>query len=527
MFKLITVALTSLLLSVSCTKKQKTEYGLDHKETLKINITTEPPTLDWSKSTDTTSALIQDNIMEGLVDYNFDDPDLSLKPSLAKEWSSTNKEQTWTFTLRKGVKWTDGVELTPQHVVDGWERLLSPATASEYAYFLYGIKNASKYNKGEIKDFKEVGVKINDKGQIVVELEGPQSYFPYLLTHHCTYPVRKDIIAKHGDRWTNPANIVTLGAYNLKTWEHDKAIVLERNENYYGEKAKTKNILAYMIKEASTAITLFETGKLDVQGNLPSAELKALKKKPEFKQNGILLLYYYGMNTTKPPLNNVNFRKAISHAINRDEITTMLDGGQKPMTSWVPPGMFGFEPEKGTKFNPSKAKEFLAKAGYNEENKPPKIELAYNTNEDHKRIAENVQAQLKKHLGVTVEIKNEEWKSYLGKLKSNTPHIYRMGWVADFPDPDNFLNLMTSYSDNNHTNWGNPQFDTLIKKAVSVDKKEERRELYSKAQKILTEQDVPVIPIYSGVSHLLINKRVQNYPMNVMGRRKFKEVVLK
>ncbi len=515
------------LFASSCTKKQSTQYGLKNEETLKINITTEPPSLDWSKSTDTTSALIQDNIMEGMVEYNFEDPDLGLKPALAKEWNSTNKAQTWTFTLRDNVKWNDGVPFTAQHIVDGWERLLNPTTASEYAYFLYGVKNASKYSRGEIKDFSQVGVKVNKKGQLVVELEGPQSYFPYLLTHHCTYPIRLDVIKKFGEKWTSPENIVTLGAYNLKIWEHDKAIVLERNDSYYSTPAKTKNILAYMIPQVSTAITLFETGKIDVQANLPSAELKVLKKKKEYKESGILSLYYYGMNTKKPPFDNINVRKAVAHAIDRKEITTMLDGGQRPMTSWVPPGMFGFDSNKGAKFDPSKAKEFLAKAGFKDPSKLPKIDLAYNTNEDHKRIAENVQAQLKRNLGITVEIKNEEWKSYLGKLKSDTPHIYRMGWVADFPDPDNFLNLMTSYSDNNHTNWGNNAFDDLIKRAVSVDKKDDRRELYAKAQQILTEDEVPVIPIYSGVSHILVNERVKNYPMNVMGRRKFKGVVLK
>ncbi len=516
----------SSLVALSCTKKQKAEYGLKHEETLKINITSEPPSMDWSISTDTTSAEIQDNIMEGLVEYNFSDPELGLMPSLAKEWTSSNNAQTWTFTIREGVKWNDGKPFTAQHVIDGWERLLAPATASQYAYFLFGIKNATKFNKGEVKDFKDVGVKINEKGQIVVQLEAPQSYFPYLLTHHCTYPVRLDVIKKHGDKWTEPKNIVTLGPYNLKIWDHDKAIVLERNEMYYGEKAKTKNILAYMIMEKSTAITLFETGKLDVQTPLPSAELSVLKKKPGYKENGYLLLYYYGMNTSKPPMNDINVRKAIAHAIDRKEITTMLSGGQKPMTSWVPAGMFGHEPSVGTGFNPGKAKEFLAKAGFKDPTTMPKIELAYNTNEDHKRIAENVQAQLKRNLGINVEIKNEEWKSYLGKLKSDTPHIYRMGWVADFPDPDNFLNLMTSYSDNNHTKWGNKEFDKIINQAVSINNKEKRRSLYTQAQKILTEQGVPVIPIYSGVKHALINKRVKNYPVNVMDRRKYKKVVL-
>ena len=149
----------SLTLFTACTKKSDTlEYGLDVKDTLRINLQTEPPSLDWSKSTDTTSAMIENNIMEGLVEYDLKDPDLGTIPALATEWKPSQNAKVWTFTLRKGVKWTDGVEFTGQHVIDGWERLLKPATASEYAYFLFDVKNARAYNGGKLKDFKQVGI---------------------------------------------------------------------------------------------------------------------------------------------------------------------------------------------------------------------------------------------------------------------------------------------------------------------------------------------------------------------------------
>ncbi|MGE0763430.1 MAG: peptide ABC transporter substrate-binding protein [Bdellovibrionales bacterium] len=516
-----------VVLVLGCTKReQKAEYGLPLKDTLRINVLQEPPSLDWSKSTDTTSSLIENNIMEGLVEYDLNDPELGLVPGLATEWRPSNNAQTWTFVIRKGVKWTDGVDFTGQHVIDGWERILNAATASEYAYFLFGVKNAQAYNQGKIKDFSQVGVKLTADGNLVVELEQPKSYFPYLMAHHSTFPLRKDVIAKHGDRWTDPANIVTLGAYKLKIWEHDKALVLERNDLYHGEKAKTKYVLAYMINEMSTAINLFDSKKLDFQYSLPSRELRQLRQRKEYRESGILGIYYYGFNVRKPPFNDPRVRKAFAMGVDRKQVTEMLAGGQIPLSGWIPAGMFGYESDRGLKFNVEEANKLLDQAGYKDRSRFPKIKLGFNTNEDHQRVAENVQAQIKKNLGIDIEMANEEWKVYLATLRSNTPAIFRLGWLADYPDPDNFMNLMASYSENNHTGWKNKKYDDQVSKAVSITDKEKRRKVYSDAQKMLTEDEVPAWPIYSMVSQVLIDERVKGLKENAMNRYLFKTVSL-
>lgn len=519
--------LTTFSFLAACTKKaEKLDYGLEVKDTLRINISTEPPSLDWNKSTDTTSAEIQFNIMSSLVEYDLNDPELKLKPNLALNWEPSNKATKWKFKLREGVKWTDGVEFEAQHVVDGWERLLNPATASEYAYFIYAVKNAKSYNEGKLKDFSQVGVKATGKYELTVELDKPMGYFPMLLTHHSTMPLRKDVVAKFGDKWTDPANIQTLGPFKLKVWEHDKAMVLERNDEFWGEKAKVKAVLAYIINDQSTAINLFNSKKVDFVPELPSTELDNLRKKKEFKEEGNLTIYYYGFNTKKAPLDNLKVRQALSMAIDKDQIVKMINGGQTPLYGWFPKGMFGYTDNVGLRFDPEKAKALLKEAGYDDPTKLPKITLGFNTNENHKRIAENVQAQLKTNLGVQIELKNEEWKVYLKSLQTDAPHIYRMGWAADYPDPDNFINLMTSYSENNHTGWKNTKFDKLVEEGASETNPDKRRGLYNEAQKLLAEADAPVLPIYSGVSHMLISDRVQNFPVNKMARRIYSEVTL-
>ncbi|MBT4760562.1 MAG: peptide ABC transporter substrate-binding protein [Bdellovibrionaceae bacterium] len=526
--------LITFLLALSflaCTKKDKqsgsNEYGLKNSETLRIVVDREPPSLDWSIATDTESALITNNLMEGLVAYNLKDPELSLQPALALKWTSSENAKKWTFKLRRGVKWSDGVEFTAQQIVDSWVRLLSPLTASEYAYFLFGIKNAKEFNKGTIKDSKQLGIKVSPQGDIQVELESSMSYFPYLLTHSSTFPIRLDLIKKHGvNKWTEAGNHVGLGPFNLKVWEHDKVIILERNERYYGEKAKVKNVLGYIVGEKSTALNLFDNGQVDAVKDLPKSELRFLAKKKEFIKESMLGIFYLGFNVKKAPFDNVLVRKAFIHAIDRNEIVKVLGAGEVPLKGWVPQGMFGHNNNVGLAFDVAKAKKYLNEAGFTDLTKFPKIEIGFNTNENHQRVIENVQAQLKRNLGISVDLKNEEWKVYLNTLKSNAPHMFRMGWVADYPDPDNFLNLMTSYSDNNHTGWGDTQYDHYIEEAVSVADKSVRKLIYQKAQKILLEKGASVFPTYSMVQTHMVSQRVKNFPVNAVYQFLFKDVEL-
>lgn len=518
------LAAMCVLLSVgACKKKQSAvDYGLNPKETVRVAILTEPPSLDWNKSSDTSSSFITENIMEGLCGYDFEAPVIGLKPELASEWTSANNSKSWEFTLRDDVYWTDGVKLTPQHVVDGWERLLNPETASVYAYFLFGIKNAHEYSARKITDFSKVAVKIEGQ-KIKVELNEP-IYFPYLLTHHSTYPIRKDIVEKYGDRWTEAENIVTLGAYKLKVWEHDKALVFERNETYYGEKTKNKNVIAYIIEEQSTALNLFKGGQVDALMTLPSSLLGVLRNRKDYSKNPALVTYYFGFNTKKPPLDNVHLRRAIAAAIDRKQVTDMLQGGQTPLSGWIPVGMFGYDEKAGISFDVSAALEHYKLAGYSKQNPAPSITLAYNTNEDHKRIAENIQAQLKKNLNLNVQINNEEWKVYLRTLRANTPHMYRMGWVADYPDPHNFYELMMSTSDNNHTGWRDPSFDKLLKQAAETNDPKKKEEFYAQAGHKLLYDATAVFPLHSGVNQQLVSQRIKNFPQNVMSRYPLKNV---
>ena len=524
-FLKILLPIVFLSLSSCFKKKQSALDSLPIKDTFRFNISTEPPTLDWSKTTDRVSSNILYNIMDGLVEEKFskDGSVAGLKPVLAEKWESSSDMKRWTFTIKKNVLWSDGKEFKAQHILDSWERLLNPKTASEYAYFLYCIKGAREYNEGKLKDFSKVGVFISKEGRLVVQLSQAMSYFPYLLAHSSTYPIRKDIIQKYGKQWSEAKNIVTLGAYLLAEWTHDKQIILKANKLYHGKPVKIKNVVLYMLAENSTALNMFDKGKLDAVSGLPSRELSILKKRKEHRSQSILAMFYYGFNVKKKPFDDVRVRQAVSMAINRRQIVDLLGGDQIPLTSWIPKGVMAYQPKAGLSYDPVKAGRLLDSAGYKDRSLFPRVTIFYNANEDNKRIAENIQAQIKKNLNIPVELSSEEWKTYLETLKTGRQEIFRMGWVADYPDPDNFMSLMASYSENNKTFWKNKKFDALVEKARSGKSADERIKLYTKAQKILTEEDVPVIPLFSSRSHWLVSPRMAVLPLNVMGRLQLKE----
>ena len=204
----------------------------------------------------------------------------------------------------------------------------------------------------------------------------------------------------------------------------------------------------------------------------------------------------------------------------------MLAGGQVPLAGWIPKGMAGYNENMGLKFDVEQANRLLDEAGYKDRGQFPRVVLAFNTNDNHKRLAENVQAQLKKNLGIEIELRNEEWKVYLQSLQSDPPHIFRLGWLADIPDPDNFMSFLLSESDNNHTNWGNPQFDQLVVEAASVTDTQKRLAMYEEAQRILVEKDIPVLPIYTMVENMMVQERVKNFPANAISQMKFKDIEL-
>jgi len=471
--------------------------------TLEWNLGTEPPTLDPALSTDTTSVDVVEQLFLGLTD--FDDETMEVIPELATSWECSEDGLVWAFHMRKDVKWTDGNPVTAHDIEYGVKRTCNPATASDYAYVLYIIKGAKEVNSGEITDLNHIGVKAIDDYTIQFVLNQPAGYFPAIAGMWIARPVPRWTIEKYGEKWTEPENIVTNGSYLLTKWAHEDEIILEKNPDYFGaDNVQIEIVHCVMIVEDSTSMAMYEGGKLD-DTPVPLDDMDRAKSDPVLSKEltiaPYLCTYYYGFNTTKPPMDNPLVRKAFSAAIDRQSLIDYITKGEQvPATTFTCPGIFGHVlPSEGVGigFDPEAAKKYLADAGYPEGKGFPEITLMFNTSEGHRKIAQAIQQMWKEVLGVEVILANQEWKVFLKTTTEDAPQIFRMGWCADYPDANNWVyeNFHSTDSEN-RIKWSNPEFDRVVEEAAKESDPMKRLELYKRAEQILCEEEAGIAPIY-------------------------------
>ena len=494
----------------------------DTRQVFRMPISNEPPTLDWTLATDSVSFDILTNIMEGLTQY---DVNMEPVPAIARHWEISDNGRIITYYLRDDVFWTDGQPVKASDFEYSWKRLLNPATAAQYAYFLFDIENAYEYNSGKITDPSKVGVSAKSDLVLEVRLKKPVVYFPSITTFMVTFPQRKDIVEKFGDRWTDPDKIVTNGPFKLTKWKHEYKLELSANDKFYEGRPSLDAILAYVVREKTTALTLYETGELEMV-ELPPVAIPHFKKHKEFDSLPQLRGYYYGINVTKAPFDNPLVRRAFAHSIDRSRLPLLLKGGEFPTSSWIPKGMFGYNPDIGAKFNPVTAQKLLAQAGYPDGTGFPETVAMYNTNDTNRLIGEFLQAQWKEYLNVNIQLESQEWKVFLNRLQVDPPQVFRLGWGADFPDPDNFMNLFISTSGNNRLRWSNSRYDELVALGATLNNPKERQSVYDEAQRILTETDTAMIPLFVSTQNLLIKPYVSGFEINPMELMYLKKVSL-
>jgi oligopeptide transport system substrate-binding protein len=472
------------------------------EQVITINWGTEPPSLDPGLATDVTSAQIILNIMDPLVKLG---DDLEPVANAAESWEVSQDGKTVTFTLRDDLKWTNGDKVTAGDFEYSWKRTISPDLAADYAYQFYGIVGASEYNEckkncNALRD--KVGVRAVDDKTLEVKLTSAQPWFIQQVAHHSFLPVHQKTVEQFKDKWTEPANIVTNGPFRLVTWEHNSRIDLAKWDEWRNaENVKLTRVNGRMITDGTTAVQAFEAGEIDVNAEIPPEEMPRLKETEEYAQYPGLGTYYYGVNVKNVP--DVNQRRAMALAINRREIVeNVTQAGEVPATGFTPEGMPGFDtinpnspwtPENG---DMAQAKELMAKV----QNPNRDITLLLNDSPGHREIAVAIQAAWKE-LGLNVTIKQQEWAQFLeflGPPPDKSVDVYRLGWIGDYVDAINFLELWTCESGNNNTNYCNKEYDQLVDKARATEDNEARFDVYAQLEELLHGQngDMPVIPIY-------------------------------
>lgn len=474
---------------------------------LRTNNSSEPGTLDPALATGTHDSFPMQHMYEGLMKYNEKG---ELVQGVAKEMKVSDDGLTYTFTLRDDAKWSNGDPVTAQDFEFSWKRVLNPETASEYSYQLYYLKNGEAYNNGKAT-VDQVGVKALDDKTLEVTLESPTEYFPSLTAFYTYYPVQKKTVEANPDWAKDPKNglLVSNGAFKCVDWKHNEAIELVKNDQYYdADKVKLAGIHFDVIEDQNTAWQRYEGGEYDFLYNPPTTIVHKLKqeKNPELTIADQLATYYYEINTEKKPLNNAKVREALSLAIDRKSIVeNITQSGQVPAEGMVPYGLKDdadkdFREANGNliKMDDKEAVKLLEE-GLAEENMTKDdlngLVIVYNTDENHKKIAQAIQEMWNSKLGISMKLENMEFQTLIDRRRQGDFTIARAGWVGDYADPMTMLDLFTTGNPQNNSRWGDPEFDKLIKTAKTALDSKERMDSMKEAEKILM-RDKPVIPVY-------------------------------
>jgi oligopeptide transport system substrate-binding protein len=446
-------------------------------------------------------------------------------PGTAESWSISDDGKEYIFKLNKNAKWSNGDPVTADDFVWSWKRILTASLGSQYPDMLYYLVGAYEYHNGQIDNFDEVGVKALDTHTLKVNLKNPTPFFIGLLSHYSTWPVHKETVLKHGDiddrngEWTRPGNFVCNGPFQLKTWELNNKIVVEKNPHYYDASiVRLNEIHYYPVSNVMTEDRMFRAGQLHLTSSMPTQKCPIYieEKNPNLKIDPYMGTYFYRINTENETLSDVRVRKALAYSIDRqllvDKVTQC---GQIPAYSFTPPGSNGYQPSTEISYDPVLAKKLLAEAGYSSDNPFPKLEILFNTNEGHRKVALAIQQMWQNELGIEVELVNQDWKVYLSREMVGDFQISRAGWIGDYEDPNTFLDLMRPNRGNNKTGWENVKFDELVEEANTINDQEKRYELLNEAEKILID-NMPIIPLYTYVRVYQLSPDVKGFNPHIL-----------
>ncbi len=473
-------------------------------------------------------------LFEGLAVKNPET--LEPEPGVAERWDISEDGTVYTFYLNPNARWSNGETMTASDYVWSWNRALHPDTGSLYAYMLYPIVNSEAYSKREITDFGEVGVKALDDHTLQVRLNAPTPYFLQLMDHYSTFAVHPETLLKHGkmtDRftpWTRVGNIVSNGPFTLEEWSLNRRIIIKKSEHYWDrDNVALNGVYFYPTENVISEERMFRAEQLHYTAVVPLDKIPDYRERPDspYVHAAYLGTYYYLVNTERPPVDNVLVRRALSYALDRDTLTrTVLQDTAIPAYSITPPDTLGYNPPQLFDYDPAKARELLAEAGYPNGEGWPGLEIIYNTQEAHRKIAVAVQQMWKRELNIDITISNQEWKVYLNSVSQREFQVARRGWIGDYVDANNFLDLFITDGGNNNTGYASDEFDDIILNlAPKAKTRDERYGLFYKAETMMMNE-MPIIPIYTYTSKHLIHPSVEGIYPNLMDSLNLKYVKL-
>lgn len=489
---------------------EEQEAAID--QVLVWNIGSDPKTIDPGLNSAVDGGDVINQMFEGLMR----EAGGMLEPGMAESYTVSDDKLTYTFTLRD-AKWSDGKPVTAHDFEYSWARVLDPETASEYSWI---------FDEVNVDSFRAV-----DEKTFEVTLKVPSPYFLGMTAFFTFMPVRQEAVEAGPDgMWAfDPEQSIVNGPFMLKSYSTGDKLVLVKNPNYWrADEVVLEEIQGLMIVDQTTALTGYESGQIDVIDAMPTAEIpRLMAEDPSFMILPYDGVYYYCLNTTIKPLDDINVRKALSLAIDRTAIVeTVLKGGQLPAMNMVSQasrdangdvfadvaGSFGI-PADGSGIE--EAKQLLAEAGYPNGEGFPEFTILYNTSDSHKAVAEAIQEMWSKNLGINVNLANQEWAVFQDTRKNHNFDIARGGWIGDYSDPMTYLGLFLSTSPKNYSQWESEEYDALIKDA-SVQDGQERFNTLQEALSLVMEGH-GYMPIYYYTDQIMVSEDVAGWEKTTRG----------
>lgn len=475
----------------------------------------DPLTLDPAVSNDMTSLENIVQLFGGLITL---DDNLRPAPNIAQSWQISPDGRTYTFHLRRDVKFHDGRGVTAEDFRYSWERAAKPDTGSQTAAIYLGdIVGVKQVVAGATQTIS--GVTVIDDYTLRVQIDSPKVYFLLKLTYPTTFAVDKANVASGGKWWRRPNGT---GPFKLKKWEQNQSLVLERNDLYYGEQAKVDSVVFSFW--SGRPMDLYETGKIDVAGVDSAYIHRVSDKRGSFYRELVTVpemsFTYIGFNATKPPFNDVNIRRAFSQAVDKDKLVALIFEGMVQRADGIlPPGMPGFNSNlSGLRYDVNQARKLIAASKYGDVSKLPSITLT--TSGWGGAIASHLEAlahQWRQNLGVEVKIRQLEPERFMYQLKREKDEMFAMGWVADYPHPQDFLEvLFRTGADVNYGEYSNAEVDALLEKANTETRDDLSLKLYQEAEQKLVD-DAACLPLWFGKNYTLIKPYVKGYNMSPLG----------
>jgi oligopeptide transport system substrate-binding protein len=457
----------------------------------------EPQTLDPAIVTGQLEGRICLALFEGLTTR---DAKGNIIPGMAEKWEVSPEGLTYTFHLRPGIKWSNGEALTSYDFLNSWERVLNPLTASEYAYQLYYLVNGEAYGTGKLTDFSQVGVKAPDDHTLVVTLTHPTAYFLELTSFQTLVPVHLATVKKYGNDWTKPGRMVSNGPYVLKQWRLDNYILVEANP-YYWRPVAVHRIKVLPTSSPTACFNLFYSRKTDLildTRSIPSGLVQDIKDTPYFHANPFGATSFLRYNVTRKPFDDPRVRKALALALDKEDIVKKITrGGEAIANTLVPPGNPGYIAPEGLSYNVAEARRLLAEAGYPGGKGFPDVQMLYAKRGTGEQVAAEMQALWKRDLGITsIGLRAQEWKVYLNTQELIDFDMCLSAWIGDYNDPQTFIDMFVTGGGNNDTGWSNLQYDRMLATSENTADPAARMKILSDMEKILVDDDVPIVPLF-------------------------------